>query len=230
LEVIVPDLPSGTVTFLFTDIEGSTRLLQRLGQDYGGVLGEHRRLLRRTWSAYSGDEIDAHGDAFLVVFRRAQDAAQAAVAAQRALADESWPEGSDLRVRMGIHTAEPSLSNEGYLGLGVHRAARICAAAHGGQILASQATEALLADEQLDGLEMRDLGRHLLKDFDRPARLFQLVAPGLVPSFPRRERSRANRMKPCHLPSVSRSSRLPPNRWAVRGRFRARARSRPRSR
>jgi class 3 adenylate cyclase len=105
LEVIVPDLPSGTVTFLFTDIEGSTRLLQRLGEDYGGVLGEHRRLLRRTWSAYSGDEIDAHGDAFLVVFRRAQDAAQAAVAAQRALADESWPEGSDLRVRMGIHTA-----------------------------------------------------------------------------------------------------------------------------
>src|ERR687885_2447582 len=118
------DLPTGTVTLLFTDIEGSTQLLRRLGDAYPGVLGEHQRLLREAFAAHGGREVDTQGDAFFVAFPRAADAVRAAVAAQRALADYPWPAGAAVRVRMGLHTGEPASTGERYVGLAVHRAAR----------------------------------------------------------------------------------------------------------
>jgi class 3 adenylate cyclase len=132
-------LPTGTVTFLFTDIEGSTTLLQRLGdRKYADILAEHRRLLREAFAEGNGREIDTQGDAFLVAFSRARDAVATAVAAQRALAMHAWPDGASLRVRMGLHTGEPVSETRGYVGLDLHRAARICAAGHGSQILLSR--------------------------------------------------------------------------------------------
>ena len=177
-------LPGGTITFLFTDIEGSTRLLKRLGEDYGLVLAEHHRLFRTLFEEHGGREVDTQGDAFFAVFRRAKDAVAAALAGQRRVAAISWPEQVDVRVRMGMHTGEPSLAADRYIGLGVHRAARICSAAHGGQILLSHATYAVLADELLPDLRFRDLGDHALKDLDRPERIYQLVAPDLPDAFP----------------------------------------------
>ena len=177
------ELPSGTVTFLFTDIEGSTRLVKQLGERYGDVLVEHQRLLRRAFAEFGGQEIDTQGDAFFVAFRRARDAALAAIAAQRTLGAHDWPVGVELRVRMGIHTGEPAQTEERYHGLGVHRAARIMAAGHGGQILVSQATCSVLGDDELPETELRDLGEHRLKDLDRPERIFQLVAEGLPDDF-----------------------------------------------
>ena len=164
-------LPTGTVTFLFTDIEGSTRLLAELGTDvYGRALEEHRAALREAFRA--GREVDTQGDALFYAFARAEDAVQAAAAAQRALG------ASRVRVRIGIHTGEASLVGGGYVGLDVHRAARICAAAHGGQVLLSQTTR------DLANVETRDLGEHRLKDLTHPQRLHQLVAPGLETRFP----------------------------------------------
>src|SRR5436190_23053481 len=128
-------LPTGTVTFLFTDIEGSTSLLQQLGERYLDLLAECRDLLRTSFQAYGGQEVDTQGDAFFVAFARATDAVSAAVAAQHALARHPWPEGVAVLVRMGLHTGEPQLSTEGYVGLDVHRAARIMSAGHGGQVL-----------------------------------------------------------------------------------------------
>jgi YVTN family beta-propeller protein len=180
----VAELPHGTITFLFTDIEGSTRLLKQLGERYGIARADHHRILRAAFAEHDGQEIDTQGDAFFVAFRRAKDAVAAAAEAQRALAANEWPDGSELRVRMGMHTGEPSVSEEGYLGLGVHRAARICSAGHGGQVLLSEATVALLGDDELPGIELRDLGRHQLKDIDRPERIHQLVLAGLPDSFP----------------------------------------------
>jgi YVTN family beta-propeller protein len=180
----VAELPHGTITFLFTDIEGSTRLLKQLGERYGIARADHHRILRAAFEEHDGQEIDTQGDAFFVAFRRARDAVAAAAAAQRALAANEWPDGAELRVRMGMHTGEPSVSDEGYLGLGVHRAARICSAGHGGQVLLSEATVALLGDDELPGIELRDLGRHQLKDLDRPERIHQLVLAGLPDSFP----------------------------------------------
>ena len=145
------ELPSGTVTFLFTDVEGSTRLLKQLRDRYGDVLADHRRILRAAFAEYDGQEIDTQGDAFFVAFRKATDAALAAAAAQRGLAAHTWPDGTDVRVRMGIHTGEPNVGDEGYHGLGVHRAARIMAAGHGGQVLLSQATCSVLEDDELPG-------------------------------------------------------------------------------
>ena len=156
------ELPSGTVTFLFTDVEGSTRLLKQLRDRYGEVLAEHRRILRAAFEEHGGQEIDTQGDAFFVAFRKATDAALAAGAAQRALAEHAWPEGGECRVRMGLHTGEPSVGDEGYHGLGVHRAARIMAAGHGGQVLLSQATCSVLEDDELPGIGLRDLGQHRL--------------------------------------------------------------------
>jgi predicted ATPase/class 3 adenylate cyclase len=156
-------LPGGTVTFLFTDIEGSTRLLQELGPGYADVLVDHRRKLRAVWSTHRGIEVDTQGDAFFVAFARAQDAVAAAVEAQRQFV--SGP----VRVRIGIHTGEPVLTAEGYVGMDVHRAARIASCGHGSQILLSQTTRDLLP-----GFEGRDLGEHRLKDLTRPERLFQL--------------------------------------------------------
>ena len=178
------DLASGTITFLFTDIEGSTRLLKRLGEDYGDVLSEHHNLFRTLFERYGGREVDTQGDAFFVAFPRAKDAVAAALAGQRAVVAHSWPRQAVVRVRMGMHTGEPTVAAERYIGLGVHRAARICAAGHGGQILLSQATYAVLVDDVLPDLRFRDLGEHALKDLDRPERIYQLVVPDLPSEFP----------------------------------------------
>ena len=157
-------LPGGTVTFLFTDIEGSTRLLQELGDDYGQVVADHRRLLREIFKGAGGNEVDTQGDAFFYSFPRARDAVRAAVDGQRALASHEWPGGVDVRVRMGLHTGEPTVGDEGYVGLDVVRAARICSAGHGGQILVSETTRALLGNDVPEGVNVRDLGRQHLKD------------------------------------------------------------------
>lgn len=178
-----PELPSGTVSFLFTDIEGSTRLLKQLGERYAEALSSHQRILRQAFSEHDGREIDTQGDSFFVAFRRAKDAVSAAVAGQRALSEWAWPDGAELRVRMGIHTGEPVVGEERYVGLGVHRAARICAAGGGGQVLVSQATRELLRDDPLLDVSLRDLGEHRLKDLDEPERIYQLLAPGLQESF-----------------------------------------------
>jgi DNA-binding NarL/FixJ family response regulator/class 3 adenylate cyclase len=177
---------SGTFTFLLSDIEGSTLLLRRLRDQYGEILTEHQRLLRTAFEEAGGHDIGTHGDAFFVAFRRPKDAVVAAVVGQRALAGHAWPLGVQPRVRMGIHTGEASIAGDQYLGLAVHRAARICAAGHGGQILLSQATYALLVDEEDDEstFTVRDLGEQRLKDFERPVRIYQLVAPDLPDSFP----------------------------------------------
>jgi YVTN family beta-propeller protein len=180
----MPDLPSGTVTFLFTDIEGSTRLLKQLRERYGDLLADQQRLLREAFEQAGGKEIDTQGDAFFVAFPTAKDALSAALAGQRALAAHAWPEGVEVKVRMGIHTAEPALGGERYVGLGVHRTARICAAAHGGQVLLSEATRAVSQDELPEGVALHDLGEHTLKDIDRLERLFQLLAPDLPSDFP----------------------------------------------
>jgi len=156
--------PGGTVTFLFTDIEGSTRLLQELGDDYGQVVADHRRLLREVFQKAGGHEVDTQGDAFFYSFTRARDAVLAAVDGQRALSQHTWPGGTEVRVRMGLHTGEPTVGEEGYVGLDVVRAARICSAGHGGQILASETTRALVGNELPEGVSVRDLGKQHLKD------------------------------------------------------------------
>jgi YVTN family beta-propeller protein len=180
----VNELPSGTVTLLFTDIEGSTALLKQLRDRYGELLDDHRRLMRAAFEAHGGREIDTQGDAFFIAFPRAKDAVAAAVEAQEALAAHTWPDGVRVRVRMGIHTGEPLLGSEGYHGLGLHRGARICSAGHGGQILLSNTTRELIEDDLLDGVELMDLGERRLKDIDRPERLAQVVYPGMPASFP----------------------------------------------
>lgn len=177
-------LPSGTITFLFTDIEGSTRLLEQLGDRYAGVLDGHHRSLREAFAQHGGQVVDTQGDAFFVAFARARDAVEASVAAQRALASQPWPDGVELRVRMGIHTGEPTVGADRYVGLGVHRAARISSIGHGGQVLVSNATRELVGDELPAGVGLRDLGEHRLKDFDRPEHVFQLVVEGLPHQFP----------------------------------------------
>ena len=163
--------PTGTVTLLFTDIEGSTRLLQALGPDrYAEGLDLHRRLLRAAFVAHHGYEVDHEGDAFFVAFSRAEDAVAAAAEAQAALAAAEWPERRTLRVRMGIHTGEPMVVPPNYVGMDVHRAARIMAAGHGGQVVVSAAAVGLLDST----VSLRDLGEHRLKDLSSPQRLYQL--------------------------------------------------------
>jgi YVTN family beta-propeller protein len=179
----MPELPSGTVTFLFTDIEGSTALLKRLGPAYGDVLTEHQRILRAAFAAHGGHEVDTQGDSFFVAFRRAKDAVAAAVAAQRDLTAHEWPDGVELLVRMGLHTGEPQVGEQRYVGIGVHKAARIGAAGHGGQVLLSSTTRELVEDELPPGVTIRDLGERRLKDLERPERLFQLVIEGLRSHF-----------------------------------------------
>ena len=156
--------PSGTVTFAFTDIEGSTKLLQELGDDYAEVAREHRRLVRERFGAAGGTEIDTQGDAFFFSFTRARDAVRGAVDAQRALRDHEWPRGVQVRVRMGLHTGEPTVGDEGYLGMDVVRAARIAGAGHGGQILLSETTRALVGNDLPEGVGVHDLGEANLKD------------------------------------------------------------------
>ena len=178
------ELPVGTVTLLFTDIEGSTRLLQQLGDRYTDVLAQHDRLLRAAVDAHGGRVVDTQGDAFFVAFGRAADAVTAAAAAQRALAAHRWPDDAEPRVRMGLHTGEPTSSGGGYVGLDVHRGARICAAGHGGQVLLSDAVRALAGRALPEGVGLRDLGEHRLKDLQQPEHIFQLVIPDLRSEFP----------------------------------------------
>jgi YVTN family beta-propeller protein len=177
-------MPKGTVTMLFTDIEGSTTLLKQLGPVYGDLLDEHRRILRASFDEFRGREMDTQGDAFFAVFDRARNAVGAAVAAQRALATGSWPAGVQCRVRMGLHTGEPEVGDEGYHGMAVHRGARICAAGHGGQILISDSTRQLVEDDLPPGVTLRDLGSQRLKDIDRPEHLYQVAVDGLASEFP----------------------------------------------
>src|SRR4029077_9642921 len=170
-------LPGGTVTFVFTDIEGSTRLLQTLGDDFAEVAREHRRIVREAFGAHDGTEIDTQGDSFFFSFTRARDAVSAAVDAQRSLRDHSWPDGADVRVRMGLHTGEPSIGDEGYLGIDVVRAARISAAGHGGQILVSETTRALIGNQLPNGVQVHDLGEQNLKDIQHE-HIFELSVDG----------------------------------------------------
>jgi predicted ATPase/class 3 adenylate cyclase len=174
-------LPSGVVTFLFSDIEGSTRLVKALRERYPRVLAEHRRLVRAAIAGRDGHEVDTQGDAFFVAFAGAKQAVLCALEIQRALAGHDWPAGAPVRVRIGIHTGNAVPVEGVYTGLAVHRAARICAAARGGQVLMSQATQTIIEDEEDEepGFTLIDLGERTLKDLDRPVRLFQLAAPGL---------------------------------------------------
>jgi class 3 adenylate cyclase len=179
----VATIPGGTVTFLFTDIEGSTRLLQELGDDYAEVTRAHRQILRDTLGEHGGTEIDTQGDAFFFSFPRARDAVASAVAAQRALAAHEWPRGAEVKVRMGLHTGEPTVGEEGYLGIDVVRAARICSAGHGGQILISETTRALLGNQFPEGTTVSDLGEANLKDVQHE-RIFQVSVDGGASEFP----------------------------------------------
>ncbi|HSC51311.1 MAG TPA: AAA family ATPase [Gaiellaceae bacterium] len=188
------------MTFLFTDIEGSTKLLKSLGRDrYGDVLATHNRLLRAAFTEAGGIEIDTKGDSFFVVFRSAGSAVDASAAAQRALAEHDWPEDVQVRVRMGLHTGEASVGTDGYVGFAVHQAARIGDAGHGGQVLLSSTTATLVRFDLPPQLGLRDLGPVELPDFDRPERLFQLDIeglPGEFPSLSTREREKARPRMP----------------------------------
>jgi YVTN family beta-propeller protein len=177
------ELPTGTVTFLFTDIEGSTQLERELRERYGEVLAEHQRLLRGAFAAYGGHEVDTQGDSFFYVFPRAKAAVEAAVEAQRALASHAWPEQAEVRVRIGINTGEAALEDGRYVGFAVHRAARISAAGHGGQILLSSLTRELVEHDLPPDQLVRDLGERRLKDLPRPERIYQLVVDGLPSEF-----------------------------------------------
>ena len=180
----MPELPTGTVTFLFTDVEGSTRLLQRVGDGYRGLLATHNQFLREAIATSGGVEVQTEGDGFFAVFPSATGAIRAAVQAQRAVSNHSWPEGEVVRVRMGLHTGEGVLSEGTYVGLDVHRAARIAAAGHGGQILASDATRALIEQALPMGVRLQDLGVHRLRDIEQHERLYQLLIDDLADTFP----------------------------------------------
>ena len=178
-------LPTGTVTLLFSDIEGSTALLSRLGdRHYAAALSAQRALLRAAFRGGGGRELGTEGDSFFVVFESASDAVRCCIAAQRALASHDWPGGVVVRVRMGLHSGEPARHEDGYIGMDVHRAARIAATAHGGQVVLSDPTRQLVESRLPAGVSVRDLGWHRLKDIEAPERIYQLVAPGLEEHFP----------------------------------------------
>jgi len=204
------DLPAGTVTLLFTDIEGSTCLLQQMGDKYAHLLADCRRLLRAAFQQWKGYEVDSQGDAFFVAFARASDAVSAAVTIQRALASHGWPEGVTVRVRMGLHTGEPQVSSEGYVGLDVHYAARIMKAGHGGQVLLSQTTRDLLEYDPPEGVSLRNLGEHRLKDVERPGHLFQLDIAGLPAGFPPLQTldARLNNLPAQSMPLIDREQEM----------------------
>jgi predicted ATPase/class 3 adenylate cyclase len=177
-------LPTGTVTFLFTDIEGSTRLMHELGDRYVSAQVQHHAILRAAFKAGDGRELRTEGDSFFCVFESALDACSSAAEAQREFASHQWPEGKPIRVRIGLHTGEAPLVGDEYIGLDVHHAARVAASAHGGQVVVSDATRSLVEASLPDGLSLRDLGLHRLKDLARPERLFQLVIKGAPDTFP----------------------------------------------
>jgi predicted ATPase/class 3 adenylate cyclase len=178
------ELPTGTVTFLFTDIEGSTRLLQELGDRYAAVRDQHAAIVRRAIAEGGGVEVSTEGDSFFAAFGGPVGAVRAAVAAQHGLAGHDWPAGFPVRVRMGLHTGEGVRGGDNYVGIDVNRAARIAAAAHGGQVIVSDATRALVEYALPDGARLRDLGEHRLKDIAGPVRLHDLVVEGLEADFP----------------------------------------------
>jgi len=178
------ELPTGTVTFLFTDIEGSTKLLQEIGERYPAVRDEHAAIMRRAIAQCGGVEVSTQGDSFFLVFRSPTAAVQAAVAAQRALAAHDWSPGPPVRVRMGLHTGEGMAGGDDYVGIDVNVAARIADAAHGGQVLLSEAARALVQHSLPEGTPLRDLGEHRLKDLVHPERLHHLVIEGLQADFP----------------------------------------------
>lgn len=173
------ELPRGTVTFAFTDIEGSTALLKALGPRYADLLAEHRRLVRETFAAHDGVEIDTQGDAFFYAFARASAAVAAAAAVERAHAEHDWPDGVAVRMRIGLHTGEPTVSEAGYVGLDVVRAARLCGTCRGGQVLLSQATRALVGSALPEGVDVYPLGQRRLKDIDEPEVVYELEIEGV---------------------------------------------------
>ena len=173
-----------TLTFLFTDLEGSTAMLQRLGDAYAEVLTVHHRLIRTGLVAHDGKEIDTQGDAFFAAFSSPSACVASAIDIQRTFVSHPWPAGETVRVRMGIHSGEASETAVGLVGLDIHRAARVAAVAHGGQILVSATTAALVRDSMPVGASLRDLGLHRLKDLSRPEQIFQLEADGLPTAFP----------------------------------------------
>jgi class 3 adenylate cyclase len=181
-------LPTGTVTFLFTDIEGSTRLLQELGDRYEDVETQHARILREAIADGGGTEVRTEGDSFFAVFPTPTGALEATIRAQRALAEEAWPRGEPVRVRMGMHTGEGRTGGSGsgadYIGIDVNRAARIAAAGHGGQVLLSETTRSLVEADVPEGVTIRDLGEHRLKDLEHPQHLYDLVIDELLAEFP----------------------------------------------
>jgi len=181
---VARNLPTGQVTFLFTDIEDSTGLLRRLGDGYANLLGEVRRVLRRAVRRAGGREVDVRADELFAVFKRPAAALHAALAMQRAVRSRTWPGGVSVRVRMGIHTGRPTLTEGGYVGLAVHLAARICAAGHGDQILVSSATVRAVEASPPSGVGFRGLGDHRLRGVPDPEPLFQLEAPDLPWKFP----------------------------------------------
>ncbi len=177
-------LPGGTVTFLFTDIEGSTKLLKTLHEQYALVLGDQRDLLRAAFAKWNGHEIDTQGDAFFVAFSRASDALNCVIEAQRAIATHTWPQNLTVSVRMGLYTGEPIIARTGYIGLDVHRAARIASAGYGGQVLLSQTTRDLIYQDLPKEVSLHDLGSHKLKDIRYPQQIYQLDIAGLPVEFP----------------------------------------------
>jgi class 3 adenylate cyclase len=177
-------LPTGFVTLLMSDIEGSTVLLRKLGDRYGALLNDVRGMLRAAVSGSGGREIDARADEFFAVFERVGAAVVAAVAVQRDLAARKWTDGLEVRMRIGIHSGHPTLTDAGYIGLAVHTTARVCAAAHGGQIVVSAATRTALGTSPPSGVRFRGLGRHRLAGLPDPEMLFQVQASGLGVKFP----------------------------------------------
>jgi predicted ATPase/class 3 adenylate cyclase len=180
----VSELPSGTVTMLFSDMEGSTALLSRLGGAYGDALDLHRRVLRAAWVNHGGAEMGTEGDSFFVVFQSAADGVRAALEAQRGLAVQDWPRGASVAVRIGLHTGEPMRHGDGYVGMDVHRAARVSAAAHGGQVVMTEATRSLAQEAVAGDAVVSDLGWHRFKDFADPLHVFQALPTELAREYP----------------------------------------------
>lgn len=180
--VATENLPEGEVTFLLTDIEGSTVLLRAMGDGYAAVLRDVRTLIREAVLKHGGRQVEARADEFVAVFENARDGVDASVMMQRSIADHEWPANQDVRVRAGLHTGAITLTETGYVGITVHKAARIMGAAHGGQILVSKSTAQRCGD--LIGTEIRSLGTHLLRGLGDEHELLQLDAPGLESDFP----------------------------------------------
>jgi len=177
-------LPTGDVTFLLTDLEGSTELLARLDDQYSSLLGEVRRLVRTAVRSAGGYEASARGDDFFAVFERAPAALEASIAIQRAMCESSWPGGNDVRLRIGVHRGRPALTENGYVGLSVHAAARICFAAHGCQIVLSSPVRAAVIESLPDGISLRELGVWRFRGLPEPIEIFQVDAPDLPADFP----------------------------------------------